>query len=310
MLPYYALFVGALLLEMLVIDPPEDDADTATPDPVDTTPGPVHPLYDPQQYDAVMQGSEGADSFGFENEDLIDRAFLLLGGNDSVVAGGGNDYMDGGAGDDLLNGRVGGDLMLGGLGDDTLLGGEGTDRLLGGAGDDRVTGGGGADLVEGSDGADVIDGGSGADSLAGGAGDDWIAGHALDSAVDGGTVDQMLGGAGDDHLLIGGNDLVNGGDGADQMIVDLHQGIDGGPATISDYDPGTGDRIEFYVTPGTDPQTGAPVLPSVSAAMNEAGTATLVSLDGVHMLTIEGAAQIDASAIHVITELPEPFAAR
>jgi len=110
-------------------------------------------------------------------------------GNDIVYGGGGNDKIYGGGGNDILRGEGGNERIYGGGGDDIVRGGSGDDRLSGGDGDDQVIGG---------DGADRLLGGSGRDILSGQDGRDYL--NTRDSS--------------------GGNDIANGGAGADSCETD------------------------------------------------------------------------------------------
>lgn len=125
--------------------------------------------------------------------------------SDDVINGlGGNDDIDGGAGDDTLNGGTGNDDIIGGYGDDHVMGGNGNDTLDGGRGND---------LVEGGDGDDVIY--SRADT-----GEQRAGQLVLDdpSRPEGGSIS-------DAYLKlydwvdqeIQGDDVLVGGDGADQF---------------------------------------------------------------------------------------------
>lgn len=94
------------------------------------------------------------------------------GGSDLLSGENGQDMLDGGAGDDRLVGGAGTDRLIGGTGHDQLNGGTGADILDGGAGDDQLDGGADADHLVGGAGNDRLDGGTGSDRMAGGQGDD------------------------------------------------------------------------------------------------------------------------------------------
>lgn len=108
----------------------------------------------------------------------------------------------------LLSGGAAGDTLIGGAGNDTLDGGDGDDLLIGGDGDDLLIGGRGHDTLDG--------------------------------------------GAGNDTLVFGPGDLATGGAGADRFVV---AGSPPGTASaaaehpersiITDFDPESGDRIDF-----------------------------------------------------------------
>jgi Ca2+-binding RTX toxin-like protein len=84
---------------------------------------------------------------------VVDDAFAVHAGNDTI---------EGGAGDDLIFGVGGDDLLLGGAGNDTLGGEDGDDTLDGGTEADTLLGGAGADTFFLSQG-DSADGGDGDD---------------------------------------------------------------------------------------------------------------------------------------------------
>ena len=105
------------------------------------------------------------------------------------------------------------------------------------AGSDFVIGGSGGDTVQGGDGADVIFGGAGADTLFGdntasendtffGGGDFLDGGNDID-------VDTLIGGDGDDTIIVRVNDIADGNDDSDILILkdNLNFGsVDGGRA--------------------------------------------------------------------------------
>ena len=96
---------------------------------------------------------------------------------------------------------------------DTLEGGSGNDQLFGGPGNDFIDGKAGQDWIEGGDDDDFLIGGANADILKGGGGSDWIAGDLAGVTFDEtGYVLQTTGSAS------GGNDRIEGGDGADVIF--------------------------------------------------------------------------------------------
>ncbi|MGU3537951.1 calcium-binding protein [Methylobacterium sp. A54F] len=118
-------------------------------------------------------GTEGADLVSYGP---LAQEVLLLGGNDTAVAGGGNDVVYGNQGDDLLFGNQGADTLWGGQGDDGIYGGQGDDLVLGNIGRDVLFGNDGNDLLFGGQGNDVLYGGQGDDILSGDLGDDVLSG--------------------------------------------------------------------------------------------------------------------------------------
>ena len=107
------------------------------------------------QFDRVVLGSIGADSFDF--------------GAISAAAGV-NYYVNAGMGNDSVTGNTGNDFLVGGGGDDTLVGGDGNDSFIGGAGVDVLQGGAGNERFVFNTAADLtadalVDGGADLDTL-------------------------------------------------------------------------------------------------------------------------------------------------
>lgn len=142
------------------------------------------------------------------------EAFILRGGNDTLIAGDGFDQvrydrsqMTTGVNVDLQSGVATG-FWRGAAFTHSLTGVEnirGTnafnDTLRGSVADDRLEGRGGNDLLDGRDGDDELRGEDGNDTLLGAAGDDDLNGHAGNDSLNGGTGnDYMEGGAGNDTL--------------------------------------------------------------------------------------------------------------
>ncbi|MGH1350057.1 MAG: calcium-binding protein [Methyloligellaceae bacterium] len=103
--------------------------------------------------------------------------------------------------------------VFGGTGDDDLDGLLEEDFLYGGIGNDHIDGLSGNDFLDGGDGDDYLSGGNDNDMIYGGSGnDDIFAGHGSD------TVDA---GAGDDFIdaRSGGFDIIDGGDGLDELRI-------------------------------------------------------------------------------------------
>ena len=116
-------------------------------------------------------------------------------------------------------------VVMGTEGNDVLVGTNGPDLIVGLGGDDHISGLGGDDQIAGCDGDDTIDAGSG---------DDLVTGDSLDFFGDPGASggnDIINGGSGNDELLGGaGDDTIDGGSGNDGVIG--NQGDDylnGGP---------------------------------------------------------------------------------
>ncbi|ERT05862.1 hemolysin-type calcium-binding repeat family protein [Lyngbya aestuarii BL J] len=106
----------------------------------------------------------------------------------------------------IVVGNKGNDLITGSFGQDSLFGGQDNDDILGGEGDDQLFGNLGDDFV--------LDGGLGNDSIFGGQNDDYVRGGEGD--------DQVFGDRGNDIIHgDGGIDLLTGGAGQDQFVIDL-----------------------------------------------------------------------------------------
>ncbi len=245
----------------------------------------------PRGLDYLVEGSDTGDMInanytGDPEGDRIDAGdnaagndddvIWSYGGSDVVYAGAGNDEIHGGAGADVLHGEAGDDVVFGGDGDDSLFGEQGNDTLHGESGDDTVVIQGGEsstttafggetgeingdrlwlkgddsespsvtvtftgdeagvfddgtnsgsfaefETVGTSDGNDVIDASvtTSGIAIAGGGGDDVVTGGSGDDQLYGNHgSDTLSGGAGDDELLGGqDNDTLSGGKGDDTL---------------------------------------------------------------------------------------------
>jgi Ca2+-binding RTX toxin-like protein len=153
-------------------------------------------------------------------------------GQDWLQGGSGNDLLDGdkdeegdtypASGDqDILLGSGGDDTLYGDQGDDWLYGGDGKDTIYGGEGNDNIDGGTGNDYLSGNEGKDIMSGGSGDDQMLGGAGDDKLYGWSGNDTMEGDEGNDYLDGGADwDYLEDNyGNNVLHGGDGADQIFV-------------------------------------------------------------------------------------------
>ncbi|MEM9972334.1 MAG: LamG-like jellyroll fold domain-containing protein, partial [Pseudomonadota bacterium] len=161
---------------------------------------------------------------GFSPDDVLTQAEIQTLMNDGPGAAltnpSGAEAMV--AADDEIYGLGGNDTIDGMAGDDTIYGGSGNDSVQGGYGDDRVIGGSGNDTLDGGRGNDYVEGGSGDDVLYSRADTgEQRAGQLVlgePSRPEGGSIDQ-------DYLKlydwidqeISGDDVLVGGDGADQF---------------------------------------------------------------------------------------------
>ncbi|CAN7217003.1 hypothetical protein LJR164_000778 [Phenylobacterium sp. LjRoot164] len=184
-------------------------------------------------------GGGGRDKLsGIEN--LYGSAF-----NDTLIGDAGVNYLSGGAGDDRLEGGAGDDHLEGGLGNDTIIGGDGWDVV---SYDDGIENGVYVNLttgisyghaagpenslsdfdvlssiedVYGTNYSDYLEGNAGGNYLAGRDGDDGLVGVGTKGAPSTTVLD---GGNGDDTMRLGyGETFALGGEGADQIVVQLDQ---------------------------------------------------------------------------------------
>ncbi|HKO88508.1 MAG TPA: calcium-binding protein [Burkholderiales bacterium] len=188
---------------------------------------------------------------------LADAGVTLIGtpDNDTLVGTAGDDRIEGRRGHDHIEGLGGNDLLLGGAHYDVLMGGNGKDTLEGGGYSDELDGGAGADVMRGGDGSDHYYVDHINDQCIEGAGDDGsdtiitsvtvtmgagienlymdppdgdadidVFGNNLANDIYGNNgSNHIVGGGGDDHIQgnnsdgPGGNDLIEGGTGNDEM---------------------------------------------------------------------------------------------
>ena len=196
----------------------------------------------------------------------------------------------GGPGDDLraagddgaeVYGHQGDDTLLGGAGDDRMFGGQDADRLNAGAGDDLVYGNLARDTVFGGQGADTLFGGQGDDLLSGDAGGDWLWGNKGD--------DTLRGGDGSDTLAGGpGNDTLTGGSGADVFVWSA------GADWISDFNPGSGDRLALNAWPGAPVEGDGGDGGAAGVTATPTADGVLLSMDDGSSVEIAGIEAFDA----------------
>jgi Ca2+-binding RTX toxin-like protein len=137
---------------------------------------------------------------GTAGADVIDVAYTGDPEGDMIDAG---DNLAGND-DDVVKAGAGGDTITGGSGKDTIFGEAGDDVISGGLGDDKLLGGAGADTLMGGDGLDQMFGGDDRDLFYGGIGD------VIDGGEGGDDVDTLnlsaLGGAAMTNVIYGGGD--------------------------------------------------------------------------------------------------------
>jgi serralysin len=186
-----------------------------------------------------LMGGSGNDSLG--GSEIANRV-LGRSGNDYISAYGGDDTVDGGEGGDSLEGGFGADVASGGNGADVISDNQGillpsegddgaSDTLNGAAGSDTLLAQGGADRLDGGEDDDLLIAGAGADLLQGGNGADVMADHTqrvdgagalLGGAYAATDADTLQGGQDDDLIFAsGGGDLIDGGEGTDNLVMDF-----------------------------------------------------------------------------------------
>ena len=253
---------------------------------------------------------------------ILDEA--ITEGPMNIDLGAGNDSALGSAGDDTLTGGEGGDYITGGEGDDLVDLGAGDDAygvessfaatpeddiwthpydaaLYGDeadyeAGDDTIMGGAGADAISDSYGLNEINGQQG---------DDFIV--AVDAEDDGLTPDVVKGGHGNDYLFVDEGDTVTGSLGADEITVDLFDGVAEGYSvvTVTDFNPDE-DMLElegayslFY---GPDPSGPDDVIETpLSVADVENGEDAIVYISGVPVVLVVGGAGLTTANLSIST---------
>jgi Ca2+-binding RTX toxin-like protein len=220
----------------------------------------------------TIDGGNGADWAAYDDATSRVIVDLTLTGAQNTGGGGVDKLVNienvyGSAFNDVLTGDAGVNYLAGGAGDDILFGGAGDDQLQGGAGEDNIDGGDGFDTVNYDDGttqgvfvdlgrtqqatgvfgqgdfltsiegllgtsyndtlvgnasANYIFGGGGNDSIGALGGGDVLEGGEGDDDLHGslfGSGDFLLGGAGNDTLTAGNSATMDGGAGDDQIQI-------------------------------------------------------------------------------------------
>lgn len=103
--------------------------------------------------DDLIRGEGGNDNI---NASVGNDTVFGGDGNDIIHGGNGADAIFGGDGDDQLFGDQDNDVIEGGSGNDTIDGGTGADKILGGDGNDIIMGGEGGDNLQGDGGDDLF----------------------------------------------------------------------------------------------------------------------------------------------------------
>jgi Ca2+-binding RTX toxin-like protein len=222
-----------------------------------------------ENVDAAALTAENLAGFPPDGSPAPGQVLTGTAGADDIHGAAGIDRLEGFAGADILRGGAGNDLLEGGAGADRLEGQVGNDELRGGADADFLDGGYGSDLVYGEGGTDYLYSLRGADILDGGADGDNI--YINRGSLTAETV-TAYGGAGDDLFTLysygASNFILDGGDGADTISVDLLAGLaeitlgqgadrlvvspfyvdwlaNSGSIVVTDFSPGSGDVLDF-----------------------------------------------------------------
>ncbi|NBE07042.1 calcium-binding protein [Paragemmobacter ruber] len=273
----------------------------------------------------VRLGGEGDNTI---NGDADDDLIVGFKGDDLLQGAAGVDLLVGDQGADTLAGGPGNDILLGGPEDDILRGEDGRDLLVGGAGDDSVVGDAGDDVIVGMDGANTLEGGAGNDVLIGLTPDRQTPSEILGGlerpdfseavAARFGTIapaledrilrnlfsvggeasaDVMQGGDGDDQLIGDRGDVMTGGAGADAFVALAPPQPDdptdpnvGQVVRVEDFDP-LEDRIEVLTEAQGD----------VALAVEEQEQGVMVTLNGADVIYLPGlrAEQVNVADIVV-----------
>lgn len=206
--------------------------------------------------------------------------FLRFDDQDNVAPlGDGNQEAYGEAGNDQIAGEAGDDRIFLNAGNDkSFLDADNDNRP-----DDPIAEAQGDDFIRGGDGEDILIDGEGANEVFGDLKADFIDTTENDPSA-GDAEDTAYGGFGSDTLIGDDGDILYGGENKDAFFVQYDATTDD-PVTIADYQVNETITIQL---PEDTPVTDA------TAALNESGTGTDVSLDGQVILTVEGLTNLDA----------------
>jgi Ca2+-binding RTX toxin-like protein len=205
----------------------------------------------------LIQGNDGDNWLWGENGDDTINAF---GGNDLVEVGPGNLTADGGTGNDTLsvwanNAPLAGvtvSLLLQGAAQATGIGAmtlSGFENLSGSAGNDSLTGDGNVNILAGDTGNDILSGGAGNDILYG---DGRVIIDTHDTGLSGPivTYPDVVAAFPGDPTLVSGDDVLEGGDGNDQLF-------GGGGTDTASYASASGPVDVFINSSGVGFSSGA-----------------------------------------------------
>ncbi|MDX2103948.1 MAG: hypothetical protein SF002_15565 [Alphaproteobacteria bacterium] len=219
-------------------------------------------------------------------------------GADTLNGQEGNDTLDGGDSNDRLVGASGADSMIGGAGNDTAVGGDGNDSFNGGVGDNRFEGGPGLDVlfVDGASGDYTVSGANGNYTVTGGGtkqvlvqvetirftdGDVTLPG--APPATGATEFDDFLFGSpgGQQWVLLGGADILVGGDDADTIYGDYAVAISGIGSTNADTLLGGGGDDQIFAGLGSDSVFGENGNDTIYGDMPDADSSQTIRSDTI-----------------------------
>lgn len=190
--------------------------------------------------------------------------------------------------EDLAPGEVAADIVPI---DQILAGADGAEQLAGDAGNDQINGYAGDDAIHGGAGNDILHGATGNDALFGDDGDDTL--HGEDGQ-------DILSGDGNDTLIGGHGDVMTGGDGADQFVLDASETAtndgdnDLGATRLMDFDA---DEDQLLVMSDLE-QNPAPDIEVI--ADEDTPGLSHIWVDGAEVASVMGGTTLTAKDIVVI----------
>lgn len=234
------------------------------------------------EFDDLIQGNDGDNWLWGENGDDTINAF---GGNDLVEVGPGTVVADGGSGNDSFsvwanNAALAGvtvSLLLQGAAQATGIGSmtiSGFENLSGSAGNDNLTGDGNVNVLAGDTGNDILSGGADNDTLYG---DGRIIVDTHDTGLSG-PITTYADVTTLDPLLVGGDDVLEGGDGDDSLW-------GGGGSDTASYAGSSGGQFVSLTSGFSSGAAGDDDLHSIENVAGSAFDDQLLGNGGANILT-------------------------
>lgn len=217
-----------------------------------------------EEYDLIVEDRDGY-------EDFLDTEFEALQGTSEG---------------ETIDGTDEDDYAVGWEGDDTLILGDGDDSVEAVFANEAA----GDDLIKGGDGDDTLTDGVGSDTIFGGLDDDEL--NTVDWQGEY-APDEIFGGDGDDILIGDQGDAMTGDEGDDLFAVVDVENSEGGPVTITDYDP-EADHLEVYVETD-DPKASD----NYDVALNQVDGDVYVLVDGSEVAILNNVMVADVGKIWV-----------